>query len=98
MLTNTQKRRKNAEKQRRFRQVHLKEGNKMRLQCNLTTGVKRNLERLAHYYGCSITEMLETLINAETNRLLQGLSGSKQTQFYEFELQCNPQEQQERTA
>lgn len=95
MLTDTQKRLKNAEKQRKYRQAHLKEGDKMRLQCNLSTGVKRNLERLAHYHRCSMTEMLEALVKAETNRVLQGLSAGEETQFYDFELQCNQKEQQD---
>lgn len=91
MVTSSEEnRRKNAEKQRKYRELHLKvECDKVRLQCNVTTGSKCNLDRLARYYGYSVTELLEKLIDAETNKVLTSLSADDQNKFFDFELQRN---------
>lgn len=85
-LTNVEKRKKNAAKQRKYQERHLTSGYQMRLSCLIHTSAKRNLERLALYHGCTIKDMLETLIRAETNRVVSTLSAKEETQFYDNEL------------
>lgn len=89
-LLSHEKRLKNAEKQRKYRKTHLKEEcDKIRLQCNLATSAKMNLDRLAAYNGYTVTKMLEKLIDEETRNLLISLSSQDQIKFYDFELQRN---------
>jgi hypothetical protein len=42
---------------------------------------KRNLERLASYFDCTITEMIERLINERTSDLLGKLDEESQDRF-----------------
>lgn len=89
-LSREEKRQKNAEKQRKYRKTHLKEEcDKIRLQCNLSTSAKMNLDRLAAHNGYTVTQMLEKLVDEETRNVLISLSAQDQIKFYDFELQRN---------
>jgi hypothetical protein len=51
-----------AEKQRRYRQRHLGDnGEKQRIQCVVSLRTKLKLKRLAHFYGCSLSTLIENL-------------------------------------
>jgi hypothetical protein len=58
-----------AEKQRRYRERHLGDGEKQRIQCVVSLCTKLKLKRLAHYYGCSLTTLIENLA-ADTEGLI----------------------------
>jgi hypothetical protein len=51
-----------TEKQRRYLERHLGDnGEKRRIQCVVSLRTKLKLKRLAHYYGCSVTTLIENL-------------------------------------
>ena len=64
-----------AEKQARFRERHLKEGNRERLQLVVSLQAKRALERLARHHGLTQAAMLERLVMAEQERVTAGMDG-----------------------
>lgn len=78
-----------AERQRRYRERHLKDpdGEPLaRLNLMLSEHMKRNLERLSASYGVTIKATLERLIREETTRVLTGLSGADQNAFYDGKI------------
>ena len=75
----------NAERQRRYREKHLKdvEGNKERLNLVLDFQAKWTLERLAKRYAVTQTELIERLLREEQDRLLATLDSEEQTAYYD---------------
>jgi hypothetical protein len=77
----------NSERQRRYRKRHLGLGGRReRLSCLIAITTKRNVERLAFHFGCSITETVEKLINDKTAVVLSSLDNSGQQAFFEQRL------------
>ena len=66
-----------AEKQARYRQKHLKDGTRERLQLVIDLHAKRALERLAHHNGLTQSAMLEKLVIDEQTRVTSGLRGDE---------------------
>ena len=74
----------NSERQRRFRTKRLGAGGRHeRISCVVTISAKRSIERLASYFGCTITEMIERLIKDKTAEVLQSLGDEEMQRFYE---------------
>jgi len=72
----------NSERQKRYRKRRLGLGGKHeRISCLVCIPTKRNLERLASYFDCTITEMIERLINERTADLLGKLDEESQERF-----------------
>jgi hypothetical protein len=72
----------NAERQRRFRTRRLGLGGKYeRLNCMVLISTKRSVERLAFRFDCSITEMIERLINDKMTEVLGMLDDDEQIRF-----------------
>ncbi|TDY21986.1 hypothetical protein B0G81_2239 [Paraburkholderia sp. BL6665CI2N2] len=72
----------NSERQRRYRKRRLGLGGKHeRISCLVCISTKRNLERLACYFDCTITEMIERLINERTSDVLSKLDEESQDRF-----------------
>lgn len=58
-----------AQKQARYREKHIQEGDQKRLQTVISFPAKRVLERLARHHKLTIGGMLEKLIMEERNRI-----------------------------
>jgi len=72
----------NSERQRRYRKRRLGLGGKYeRISVLVGISTKRNVERLAFHFGCTITEMLERLINERTDQVLSSLDKEDQHRF-----------------
>jgi hypothetical protein len=72
----------NSERQRRYRNRHLGRGGKHeRVSCLVFISTKRSIERLAFHFDCSITEMIEQLINEKTAEILSKLDEDGQCKF-----------------
>jgi hypothetical protein len=72
----------NSERQRRFRKRRLGLGGKYeRLNCVVFISTKRSVERLAFHFDCSITEMIERLINDKMAEVLSQLDDDEQVRF-----------------
>ena len=79
----------NLERQRRYRKRHLGEGGRReRLSCLLMIPTKRNVERLAFFYQCTITDCVEKLINERTAELLNGLDEAGRQTFFSQGLEA----------
>lgn len=78
----------NADRQREYRARHLKdvEGTGERVNMIVSVQAKRSLERLAACYGVTQRELMERVIADAENALLAGLSGKKQTAYYDKQL------------
>jgi hypothetical protein len=73
----------NAEKQRRFRARKLGAGGSYeRLSAVIPIATKRELERLASHYSCTLAGMIVMLIHERTVSLLNSLSEVEQEEFY----------------
>ena len=73
----------NAEKQRRFRARNLGPGGSYeRLSAVIPIATKRDLERLASHYSCTLAGMIVMLIHERTVSLLDSLSEIEQEEFY----------------
>lgn len=87
-----------AEKQRRYRERHLKhdlgkngfERRKKRTQYFVSFHTWVKLGRLAHYYGCSMTMLIEKLITDAEKSVIDQIPASDVTAYYRAELQRNP--------
>ena len=66
-----------AEKQARYRERHLQEGQRERLQLIVSTGTKRALERLARHQGTSQTALFEKLILEAQTAATAGMGGEE---------------------
>jgi hypothetical protein len=72
----------NSERQRRYRNRHLGLGGKHeRVNCLVFISTKRSIERLAFHFDCSITEMIEQLIQDKTAEILSNLDEDGQYRF-----------------
>jgi hypothetical protein len=73
----------NSEKQRRFRARNLGSGGSYeRLTAVIPIATKRNLERLASHYTCTLARMLVVLVHERTAGLLNSLNEVEQEEFY----------------
>ena len=87
-----------AEKQRRYRERHLGydlgkngfERRKKRIQYFVSFHTWVKLGRLAHYYDCSITTLVEKLIADAENAVIDQIPASSVSAYYGAELQRNP--------
>jgi hypothetical protein len=75
----------NAERQRRYRQKHLKDeaGGKERLNLMLDFRAKLTLDRLTKRYAVTQAELIERLLREEQDRLLDTLDAEEQTAYYD---------------
>ena len=75
----------NAERQRAYRQRHLKDadGKGERINTVVSMSAKLSLERLASCYGVTQRAMLEKVIAGAEDTLLSGLSSRKQSKYYD---------------
>jgi hypothetical protein len=77
----------NSERQRRYRNRRLGLGGKYeRLGCLAPISTKRSVKRLAFHFDCSITELLERLINEKAAAVLDRLDEDAQYRFLAQEL------------
>jgi len=81
----------NAERQRAYRERHLKDeaGNSERINTVVSLSAKRSLERLASCYGVTQRVMLERVIAEAENEVLAGLSAKMQTAYYDKQLEVS---------
>jgi hypothetical protein len=74
----------NSERQRRYRERRLGAGGKHeQISCLVSISTKRNLERLAFYFGYTITGMIEQLINETTEKVLSQMDEQETQRFFE---------------
>lgn len=66
-----------AERQARYRQRHLQEGDRERLQLVVSLQAKRALERLARHHGVTLAALLERLALEEQGRITAGMDGDQ---------------------
>jgi hypothetical protein len=72
----------NSERQKRFRKRRLGLGGKHeRISCLVSISTKRNIERLASHYGCTLTEMIGRLIDEKATEVLSDLTEEDQQKF-----------------
>ncbi len=73
----------NAERQRRYRERHLREldGQCKRIHLLVSLHAKRALERLASFHGVSQREALERALLETQVRVLDGLTGAEQNRY-----------------
>jgi hypothetical protein len=74
-----------AERQRAYRQQHLKavEGARSRINSSVASRAKLALERLAQHCGVTQAQLLERLVMEEQARLLATLPSARQEAYYE---------------
>jgi hypothetical protein len=78
-----------AEKQRRYRERHLGDnGEKQRIQCVVGLRTKLKLKRLAHYYGCSVTTLIENLAADAEEVIVREIASRDIGDYYSAKLQC----------
>jgi hypothetical protein len=74
----------NSERQRRYRKRRLGVGGRHeRISCLVSISTKRSVERLAFHFGCTITQMIEKLINEKTAAVLNDLDDEGRERFFE---------------
>ena len=77
-----------AEKQRRYRERHLgSDGEKHRIQC--VVSIRTKLKRLAHYYGCNLTALIEKLALDAEEAIIYQIPSRDIGIYYDGKLQCN---------
>lgn len=73
----------NSERQEKYRTRRLGPGGTYeRINCLVGISTKRNVERLAFHLECTITELLEQLINEKTHEVLSKLDGENRDRFF----------------
>jgi hypothetical protein len=72
----------NAEKQARYRDRHLVDGNKRRVQLILDASTREQLGRLAHRKGYTVTALIEELAASAERRTVAKLSGKALKRYY----------------
>jgi hypothetical protein len=78
----------NAEKQQRYRERHLGlDGTKRRVQHFLSVPTKAQLDRLAHYYGYTVTQVIEDLAAAAERKLLDRLGPAEARAYLDSKMQ-----------
>lgn len=79
-----------AEKQRRYRERHLgSDGEKHRIQCVISIRTKLKLKRLAHYYGCNLTSLIEKLAADAEEAIVYQIPSRDIGIYYDGKLQCD---------
>ena len=78
----------NAQRQRAYRERHLKDagGKGERLNTVINLSAKRSLERLASCYGITQRALLERIVAQVESELLTKLDSGEQSQYYDSEL------------
>jgi hypothetical protein len=76
-----------AEKQRRYRERHLGDGEKQRIQCVVSLRTKLKLKRLAHYYGCNLTTLIENLAADAEELIVRQIASRDIGDYYSAKLQ-----------
>lgn len=78
----------NAERQRRYRERHLKnlEAGAERINVVADLQAKLALERLARYWGLTQRATLELVLSEAQRQVLDGLTGEEQNKFYDGKL------------
>ncbi len=84
----------NAERQRLYREQHLKSenGHASRLNTLVDDQAKLALERIASYYGVTQRAALEQVLLEEQAGILGTMSGPDQDRYYDKALRRNEQE------
>ncbi len=84
----------NAERQRNYRERHLKaeNGTASRINTLVDDKAKLALERIAAYYGVTQREALEQVIGEHQAQILAGLDGIGQGRYFDRQLQRNEEE------
>jgi hypothetical protein len=78
-----------AEKQRRYRERHLGDnGEKQRIQYVVSLRTKLKLKRLAHYYGCSVTTLIENLAADAEEAIVRQIASRDIGDYYSDKLLC----------
>lgn len=70
-----------AERQRVYRARNIKNGTKEHISLVVEVGTKRQLERLARYYGITQVAMLERLLGNAESHVVRGLKNT--TEYYD---------------
>ncbi len=73
----------NAEKQARYRERHLGNGERRRIQFFLSTPARAQLDRLARHYGYSVTKMIEELTANAERSIVHGLDPKDRKNYYD---------------
>lgn len=72
----------NSERQSRYRKRRLGIGGKHeRIYCLVSITTKRGVERLATHFQCTITEVIERLVNERVSEVLSSLSEEERSIF-----------------
>jgi hypothetical protein len=71
----------NAEKQARYRQKNLKDGNRERLQVVVSLHARRALERLAQHHGLTLAGIVERLALEEAERVTNCMDADQFRRF-----------------
>lgn len=71
----------NAQKQAFYRERHLKEGERKRLQVVVSLHTKRALERLSRHLGLTQASTLDQIIGDAQEAILSGLSSEEQAHY-----------------
>ena len=70
-----------AEKQARYRQKHLVDGEQKRIQLVVSLDAALALKRLAQHLGTTQAEVVESLVLAEKNRVTADMSADQHRAF-----------------
>ena len=70
-----------AEKQARYRQKHLVDGEQKRLQLVVSLEAMIALRRLARHRGTTLAAVIEDLVTAERNRVTAGMDADQHRAF-----------------
>lgn len=79
-----------AEKQRRYRERHLgSDGEKHRIQCLVSVRTELKLKRIAHYYGCNLTSLIEKLAADAEEAIVRQIASCEIGVYFDGKLQCS---------
>lgn len=76
----------NAKRQAEYRKRHLKDGSDQRLNVILDVTAKQALECMAQQAGVSNKELLERVLLAAQDKLLEKMDDEQQTRYYNSNL------------
>jgi hypothetical protein len=76
-----------AERQRRYRERHLGfDGNKVRIELFISIHAKAQIGRLARHHGCTVTKMIEDLVEAAESAIVDQLPWQQHKAYYDSHL------------
>jgi hypothetical protein len=76
-----------AERQRRYRERHLGfDGNKVRIELFISIHAKAQIGRLARHHGCTVTKMIEDLVEATESAIVDQLPWQQHKAYYDSHL------------